>query len=480
MHSTRPRRFRRRGWIVIAALLGTIILIGAAGATVTSLRSAGQSSYQSAVGTPVFVPTSTPTRIAPPPGSPVGLPPAAPISGPASKDAPPRLSANTGILYTIGNQIYLLTNSNIPDALNTPGYSPLITPLLTSDGHLLYAGDGIYLADPLTSSDTTVPLQIASIDTATQIIASLAVSADGKHIFWSVEPRNGSGTIMLYEATLTTTGASAPTLIYSQQAGTCPCYLIFGVGPTDTAGAPTLLLSDDLGTPTGQGTGLWVYDLAQHQVGPELLADDQGQAPLTLSADGTRLAYALSTGEVPEPTDGSVPLQLGSQPYANSIAVTAWSGTAFSTSETILSPQANVQTFSSYHWITTPFFSPDNQSLAYIQFSSDDQGPYDRHSSLYIVGASGQSVPRVVATFSARLAELGGWLDSHTLLFYADAGIYAIDSQTGAYSLLAATSGYTQIIGTLQVQAPVPSNQGCQPQCARLQQSNPITLTPEE
>ncbi len=471
MHNAqRPRRFRRRGWIVLAASLAAVILIGATGATVTSLHSAAGSSNPSANGTAIFAPTATPTIVAPP-GSTIALPPPSPISGPASKDTPPRLSANTGILYTVGNVVYLLTNNSIPEALNMPGYNPFIAPILTSDGRLLYAGDGLYLADPL-SRDAAPPLQIAKINTATQVIASIAISADGKQVYWSVEPHNGVGKSMLYEATLTATGASTPTLLYSKQAGDCPCYLIFGIGPTSTEGTPTLLLSDDLGTPTGQGTGLWIFDVAHQQVGPELLADNQGQAPLILSSDGARLAYGLTTGEVPEPTDGSVPLQIGSLPYANSMAVTGWNGTALGTPTIIVPPQANVPTFSSYHWITTPIFSPDNQSIAYIQFSSDDKSPYDRHSSLYITGINGQSAPRVIANFSARLVELGGWLDDHTLLFYADDGIYALDTQTTAFSLLATTTDYSSIIGPIHLLETVPGNQQCYPQCAQSQHSS--------
>lgn len=388
---------------------------------------------------------------------------------------PPRLPANTGVLYTVGNVIYLLTNNTIPEALNMPGYNSFISPILTSDGHLLYAGNGLYLADPL-NSNATLPLQIAKINTATQVIASIAISADGKQVFWSVEPHNGVGKMMIYEATLTATGASEPTLLYSQQAGNCPCYLIFGVGPTSADGTPTLLLSDDLGTPTGQGTGLWVFDVTHQQVGPELLVDNQGQAPLTLSADGTRLAYGLTTGEVPEPTDGSVPLQIGSLPYANSMAVAGWNGTELGTPAIIVPSQANVPTFSSYHWITTPIFSSDNQSLAYIQFSSDDKGPYDRHSSLYITETNGQSTPRVIVNFSARLVELGGWLDNHTLLFYADGGIYALDTQTTAFSLLATTGGYGSIIGSIHVQETMPGMQECHPQCTQSQQNDLVAF----
>ncbi len=463
----RPRRFRRRGWIVLAAFLLAVILAGIVGTIVTNLHAQEQPHYQSAVGTPVFVPPTTPTPTPLDPGSTIGVPPLSPISGPPGKGTSPHLPADIGVVYTSQKNIYLLRNDTAePERLNAPGYDSLVAPLLTNDGRLLYAGDGLYLAD-LVHNDTTPPLQIASIDTATQVIASMTISSDGQQVFWSVEPHNGNGAISFYEATITPTGASQPTQIYSQPANICPCYMIFGLGLPDANGAPTLLLTDNLGTPADQGTGLWSFDPAQQQIGPAVLAEAQGQAPLTLSPDSTHLAFAPTTGEVPEPTDNSVPLELGSNPYGNSLSVTSWSTNGPGNPVSIVSPQTNVHTISSYHWIASPVFSPDSQSLAYIQFSSDNTGPYDRHSTLYLASVDGSSPPAPVAVFSARLVELGTWLDSHTLLLYADGGIYAIDTHTAAISLLSVAPDYSQIIGLLHVTEQAPANSGCHPQCAR-------------
>lgn len=463
----RPRRFRRRGWIILAAFLLAALLASVAGAIVTNLHAQEQSHYQSAVGTPVFVPTPTPTHTPLAPGSTIGLPPLSPISGPSGKGTPPRLPPDIGVIYTSQNGIYLLKNDTAePEQLNTPGYDPLVAPLLTNDGRLLYAGAGLYLAD-LLHSDTTPPLQIASINTATQVIASMTISPDGQQVFWSVEPHDGNGTISLYEATITATGATQPRQLYSQPANICPCYMIFGLGGPAADGMPTLLLTDNLGTPADQGTGLWSFDPTQQQIGPEVLAEDQGQAPLALSPDRTQLAFAPTTGEVPEPTDNSVPSQIGSDPYGNSLSVTSWNTSGPGNPITIVSPQTDVHNFSAYHWITSPVFSPDSQSLAYIQFSSDDTGPYDRHSTLYVASVDNSSPPVPVAIFSARLVELGTWLDSHTLLLYADGGLYALDTHTAAISLLSVVPAYSQIIGLLHVTEQPPVNSGCQPQCAR-------------
>ncbi len=453
----KPRRFRRRGWIVLATILVAIILALSTGAALSGLHAQMQPRYQSAVGTPVYIPTPTPTR-----GTDAGsdqlLP--SPISGPASTAAPPSLPLDQGIVYATGGAIYLLSSSDAePIKLTTPGYTSLVRPILTNDGHLLYAAtDGLYLID-LINSDTVPPLQITSIDPKQQVIASMTLSADGHTIFWTVEPHNGNGAIELYKSTLTAASVTVPTLLYSQPTNTCPCYMVFGLAETGKAGAASgasdgsssLLVTDNLGTPADQGTGLWVFDQTQQNIGTNLLTEDEGQAPLALSPDHTMLAYAPTTGEVPEPTDSSIPAQVGSQPFGNSLAVVNTNANGVTKPVTIVPPQANIHSFSAYHWITTPVFSADNKTLAYIQFSSDDVGPYDRHSTLYIASTDGSRPPQVVANFSARLVELGTWLDSHTLLLYADKGIYAIDTQTAAISLLAAVPDYSRIVGLVQV-----------------------------
>ncbi len=447
-----PRRFRRRGWIGLAAVIVALILAITTGAIVTTLQAQGQQQYQSAVGTPIFRPSATPTTVRLPSGAQIPLPPPYPISGPPSTATPPRLAADVGIVYSDDEGIYLLTaDAAEPEKLNTPNYVSRVSPRVTSNGYVLYAAaNGLYLLD-LLHRDSVRPLQIASINSQTQIIASTAISADGQTIFWSVEPHTGKGAMTLYTAALTSTGISAPTALYTQAAGACPCYMLFGTGPAGPDGAPSLLLTDDLGTPAGQGTGLWTFDLANQQIGPALLDDNQGQAPLALSADYSRLAYAPTTGQVPEPTDSSVPNQVANQPYGNSIAISAWASGAFSSAVTLVPQQGNVPTFSSYHWITTPAFSPDGHTLAYIQFSADDSGPYDRHNTLYIADTAGITTPVVVANFNTLLVEVGGWLDNHTLILYSDNGIYALDINTSAISLLAATSNYSHIIGPVNL-----------------------------
>ena len=260
-----PRRFRRWGWIILATILLAVVLAVSAGAAITSLHAQGQPHYQSAIGTPVYLPSPTPT----PKRSGIGLVPPSPISGPASTGAPPILAANIGVIFTQGGAIYLLrSTAAAPEKLSTPGYTSLVAPILTNDGHLLYAGNGLYLINLLASEATpTPPLQIASIDTQKQVIASMTISADGQDVFWSVEPHDGSGTISIYEAALTSSGATTPALLYSQPTNNCPCYMIFGLSGSSANATSSLLLTDNLGTPADQGTGLWLFDQNQQQVG---------------------------------------------------------------------------------------------------------------------------------------------------------------------------------------------------------------------
>ena len=138
----RPRRFRRRGWIILAAFLLAVILVVSVGATITSLHAQGQPHYQSAVGTPVYLPTPTPAPKKA--ATDAGTTPPSPISGQPSTSAPPSFPANTGVIFADEGGIYLLTSSSAaPEKLNTPGYSSLVSPILTNNGQLLYAGDDL-------------------------------------------------------------------------------------------------------------------------------------------------------------------------------------------------------------------------------------------------------------------------------------------------------------------------------------------------
>ncbi len=108
-----------------------------------------------------------------------------------------------------------------------------------------------------------------------------------------------------------------------------------------------------------------------------------------------------------------------------------------------------------YRWVTTPTFSPDGHTLAYVEFSSDSQDPYDRHSALYTVQINGSGAqlqvghPQLVATSTSRLLELGSWLNSHVVTMYGDGAIYALDVQSGALTTVNQTGGYARILAVI-------------------------------
>ena len=188
---------------------------------------------------------------------------------------------------------------------------------------------------------------------------------------------------------------------------------------------------------------------------PKLILDENPQqGPLALTPNGSSLLYSSSEGAVPVPTDGSVPTSIAALSYANDLNLTTLSGSSLTpgASQIVLKKQDDLSNSAQYHWVTTPRFSPDAHTLAYIEFSSDSQDPYDRHSALYAVQVSGSGThihagkPRLVATSTERLMELGTWFNNHTLTFYADGSLYAMDLQTNALTTLAQPGNYARIV----------------------------------
>ena len=93
-----------------------------------------------------------------------------------------------------------------------------------------------------------------------------------------------------------------------------------------------------------------------------------------------------------------------------------------------------------------------------VEFSTDTQAPYERHSSLWTVqisGSGGQMQighPQLIAGSTARLLELGPWLNSHVITVYGDSTIYALDTQSGALTtLVQASARYLRILATVGV-----------------------------
>jgi len=349
------------------------------------------------------------------------------------------------------------TSSGLPQLLPTPGYvySEAVRPLLTQTGQLLYAGNGLWLTDIFDGTST----QVATLAPG-QIITSMALSTDGSAVAWSTESINGNGSTNIYAGSL-----ADPRLVYQQSDADCPCFRVFSfmTGPGNQKDT-TLLLTDDQGSHEAVQYGLWSLDLtAPFPAAPQLLLDESSlQGPLALAPYGNTLLYSADEGVVPYPTDGSIPVDIAPLTYANSLNLAALGGQplAVSASQVVLPGQHNLSNSAAYHWVTTPLFTPDAHTLVYVEFSSDSQSPFDRHSALYtvqITGPGGQlhaSRPRLLATSSALLLELGMWFNNHIVTFYADGALYALDIRTGAVTSILQTTTYARIIavvGTNQI-----------------------------
>ncbi len=382
-----------------------------------------------------------------------------PILTPNNKKIPPlQLPGGHYIIYEQQNNLYMVsTSGGSPQLLPTPGYaySEAVRPLLTPTGQLLYAGNGLWLTDIFDGTST----QIAAL-APDQIITSIALSNDGSAVAWSTESIDGNGSTNIYAGSL-----ADQRLVYQQPGADCPCFRVFSfmTGPGNQ-GDTTLLLTDDQGSHEAVQYGLWSLDLtAPSPAAPQLLLDESSlQGPLALAPYSNTLLYSPDEGVVPYPTDNSIPIDIAPLTYANSLNLATLVGQPLtvSASQVVLPGQHNLSNSAAYHWVTTPLFTPDAHTLVYVEFSSDSQSPFDRHSALYTVQITGSgaqlhaSRPRLLATSSALLIELGAWFNNHIVTFYADGALYALDIRTGAVTAILQTATYARIIavvGTNQI-----------------------------
>jgi hypothetical protein len=221
------------------------------------------------------------------------------------------------------------------------------------------------------------------------------------------------------------------------------------------SGQMMLLLSNDYGDHQAAAYNLWSL-LVTAGKGSEpqpLLTNDPPQIPLVQA--GNTVLYSTSNGIVPLPTDNSTPDDIAALNYANGLALSALEvtpSTALRPAQVVLPTQRTSANFSAYHWVMSPSFAPDGQTLVYVLFSGDDQAPFARHSSLYMVHINGTGAtmqagkPQVLATASARYIEVGPWLNNDILTFYADNALYAMNAHTGATTLLTHLQAYGQIV----------------------------------
>lgn len=359
--------------------------------------------------------------------------------------APLQLPSGHAVIYeTQQNKLYIapMVSGSIPQPINASHYTynSAVSPLLTSDNQLLYGGSGGVW---LTGINGGVEKQIATFPTD-QVITSLVLSSDGSMLAWSTEPQNGSGSVKIYVSTLSgmlASPAGETAQVYQQSAATCPCFRVFSF-LQETGKQTALLLTDDRGDHHAVRYGLWSLALSQGATPQALLPGDAQQGPLALAPSSNALLYSTYEGLVPAPlNESSVPENIGSLSYANSLYLSALSGTppALNAAHVLLPAQHELSNSAEYHWVTTPLFSPDGQTLVYIVFSGDAITPFARHSALYTVQMHGTGTaqlrvgkPQLLATSISQFVELGSWLDSSTLTFFADGALYAIDVHSGA------------------------------------------------
>lgn len=455
-HGQPPNRHARFSMISIVLLLTLVsflILSSSILLVISVVQGVTQPLGQAATSTPTQLGTPdkktlTPTATTAQSITPTAIPP---ISAPNNTALRPlQLPSDRYVIYEQRNNIYLVSSVGAtPQVITTPGYmyNQAVHPLLTPTGQLLYSGDGIWLTDIFGGT----AVQIAKLP-ANQVITSLAVSSDGTTIAWSTEPASGNGLIDIFAGPL-----ASPTKVFEQPSTNCPCFRIFAfMNGNGKQGDSTLLLTDGQQSHEAIQFGLWTFDLNNPLAAnpQEILGGDTQQGPLALLPSGNILLYSSYEGEVPIPTDGSVPNDLAVVKYPNSLDLTTLDGhpLAMDGAQVVLAEQHQLANSAAYHWITTPIFTPDGHTLIYVEFSSQAQPPFDRSSAVFEVHISGSgknlraSKPQLLVTSTAALLELGPWFNAHILTFYADNSLYALDVQNGAVTTIVQTNAYARMI----------------------------------
>ncbi len=456
---TTRTRLSRMGFIALFVLIGLSLLLFSdqiiLGLTQVSPARAdqqelAQSTHKTLTPTARSSISPTPTLGTEPTPTPTAL---LPFYAPSNASMPTlQLPAGHYVIYQTATHIRLVsTTDNTTLSLYTPSYaySQAVKPILTPAGQLIYAGsNSIWITDIFDQQ----PTEIAQTSPNT-VVASLALSQDGKMIAWSTEPTNGTGQISIYAGPLTN-----PALVRQQSIQNCPCFRVFSfLNGTTTTDDTTLLLTDDHGSNEAIQYGLWSLDISTPSADPQSIMDETSQqGPLAFVPYSSGLLYSPYEGAVPAPTDNSVPSDVAALSYANSLSIAVLSSLELNNPQVVLPGQTNLANNAALNrWVTTPSFSPDGHTLAYVEFSSDIQEPYDRHSAIYTIQVNGSgsslqvSHPHLVITSTTKLLELGPWLNSHIVTMYADGSIYAMDVQSGTLNLLASPGGYLRILGTI-------------------------------
>lgn len=446
-----PGRFSSTGIVILLVLISILIISSTSLLLPNLVQVYTQTNSSADVSSSATAQSKHAVSLSPTPTTGQNVTPTAtpPIFTPNNTTAPSlQLPSGHEIIYEQQNNIYMMssTGGETPQVLSTPGYiyNRAVRPLLTPSGQLLYSGDGIYLMD--LSGGT--PEKIAAL-AANQVITSLALSSDGKMAAWSTGPASGNGVIDLYAGPLATPGK-----VFEQSSSTCPCFRIFAFMDNTT-----LLLTDGQQSHEAIQFGLWALDISNplNTTAQPLLDGNSPQGPLALAPYGYVLLYSSYEGQVPKPTDGSVPDDLAVLKYANSLKVTTLDGhpLKMDTSHVLLAEQHELHNSAAYHWVETPVFTVDGHTIIYVEFSTEAQPPYDRSNALFVAKISGSgkqlrvSNAQLMATSNANLLELGPWFNNHILTFYGDGSLYAMDIQTGAVATIVQTGAYARIIAVL-------------------------------
>lgn len=452
------RRFSRSGIYILLVLIGLLIM-SSAGLLLVSLA---QGLSRPVVGTATLVPTQQPSKaqtLAPTATTNQNVISTAtpPIFAPGNAIVPTlQLPSGRYLVYEQLNKLYWVASTGgLPQVITAPGYiyNQAVRPILTPSGQLLYSGNGIWLTDIFGGT----PQEIATLD-PNKVITSMALSSDGTTIAWSTEPAGGDGPIDIYAGSLT-----APTRVFEQLSTSCPCFRVFtfmnGQGKQKNM---TLLLTDGQQSHEAIQLGLWALNIATPMPPnstPQPLMDEKNsqQGPLVLAPQSNVLLYSSYEGEVPMPSDNSVPDDVATLNYPNSLDMTTLDGQplTMNTSQVLLPEQHDLSNKAVYHWVTTPVFTLDGHTLLYVEFSNQFQAPYDRSSALFEVQISGSgkhlhvSKPQLMAVSTARLLELGPWLNNDILTFFGDGTLYALDIHSGAVATIAQTKAYARIIAVV-------------------------------
>jgi hypothetical protein len=357
------------------------------------------------------------------------------------------------VVYEQQKNLYFVPASGgLPHLIPAPGYvyNRAVPPMLMPDGQLIYSGDGLWITDIFGGT----AVQVAELPRG-QVITSMVLSHDGTTVAWSTEPVDGNGMASIYAGPLLDSS-----LVYQHSAADCPCFRLFSfLNATGIQPNTMLLLADDRGDHRAVRYGLWTFNTALPLQDPQpLLDEDPQQGPLELFSSTNTLLYSTYEGIVPPPTDGSVPDDIVALNYANSLSLATIDAKSLTLSSpyVVLPEQHALSNNANYRWVTTPRFSADGHTLVYVEFSSDTQPPFDRHYALYTVQVNGTGShlragkPRLLATASSKLLELGVWLNNHVLTFYSDGTMYALDIHSGAIATIAQTRVYAHIITVVE------------------------------